>query len=483
MMGAESVEYHRATVLGRGDDYPGMAMEYYASRGQTPLVWGGSGRAGLGLDGAVSPEDYEAIFGPGGARDPRTGERLVHTRRPGMEIVISAHKSVAELGVIGRAEDMHRIMDAERDATLAYLDKVTRQMGGRRGIAAKATPTGGLIYAHTRHATSRAGDPCPHDHILLANLVEMKDEQGGWKAADTALWREHLHAATMTGRLAAARVAVELGYAIEPDPGPSGRLGHWKIAGVPDEVTELHSKRAAEIEAECQRRGDTSYRARGVAARTTRKAKRHEPEGELMSRWRGELAELGWPAQRLATSIDAASESRKEVKPLSAEDARALLSEVLEADGELARRKVFSRRHLVVALAPHLFGQPPEVLDKLVDRALADPEVVPLVSVAGAREKVHSLASVLAREAAIAEVIGHQLARSDAPAVPPQKVEEAIEETEQELGTALSEEQRAAAVTICTSGRGPSSWWAWRAPARPRCSGPWPRLSNDRATK
>ncbi len=42
-MGAESVEYHRATVLERGDDHPGMALEYYASRGETPLVWGGSG--------------------------------------------------------------------------------------------------------------------------------------------------------------------------------------------------------------------------------------------------------------------------------------------------------------------------------------------------------------------------------------------------------------------------------------------------------
>lgn len=150
MMGAESVEYHRATVLGRSDDHPGMAMEYYASRGETPLVWGGAGRAGLGLEGAVSLGDYEAIFGPGGARDPRTGERLVTTRRPGMEVVISAHKSVAELGVIGRAEDMHWIMDAERDATLEYLDQVTRQMGGRRGQAARAAPTGGVIYAHTR---------------------------------------------------------------------------------------------------------------------------------------------------------------------------------------------------------------------------------------------------------------------------------------------------------------------------------------------
>ncbi len=166
MMGAESVEYHRATVLGRVDDHPGRAMEYYASRGETPLVWGGSGAASLGLAGAVSPDAYEAVFGPGGARDPRSGERLVQTRRPGMEIVIAAHKSVAELGVIGRAEDMHAIMDAERDATLAYLDSVTRQMGGRRGEAAKATATAGLIYAHTRHATSRLGDPSPHDHLL-----------------------------------------------------------------------------------------------------------------------------------------------------------------------------------------------------------------------------------------------------------------------------------------------------------------------------
>ena len=312
MMGTESVEYHRATVLGRGDDYPGMALEYYASRGETPLVWGGAGREGLSLEGAVTPENYEAVFGPGGARDPRTGDRLASTRRPGMEVVISAHKSVAELGVIGRAEDMHRIMDAERDGTLAYLDGVTRQMGGRRGEAASASATGGLIYAHTRHATSRAGDPCPHDHVLLANLVEMKDEKGGWKAADTALWREHLHAATMAGRVAAARVAVELGYAIEPDPGPSGRLGHWKIAGVPDEVMELHSKRAAEIEAECQRRGEGSYRARGVAARATRKAKQSRAGGSLMERWRAEIASVGWPAERLAAAVDAARRLRED---------------------------------------------------------------------------------------------------------------------------------------------------------------------------
>ena len=112
MMGADPVEYHRRTVLERGDDYPGMALAYYASRGETPLRWGGAGAEALGLAGPVMPEAYEAIFGPGGARHPESGERLVTVRRPGMELVISAHKSVAELGVIGRAEHMHQIMEA-----------------------------------------------------------------------------------------------------------------------------------------------------------------------------------------------------------------------------------------------------------------------------------------------------------------------------------------------------------------------------------
>jgi hypothetical protein len=43
VMGAESVAYHESTVLGREDDHPGRALDYYSSRGETPLR---SGRAG-----------------------------------------------------------------------------------------------------------------------------------------------------------------------------------------------------------------------------------------------------------------------------------------------------------------------------------------------------------------------------------------------------------------------------------------------------
>ncbi len=453
MMGAESVAYHRATVLERGDDFPGQALAYYASQGEMPLVWGGDGAARLGLSGAVSAAGYEAVFGPGGARHPVTGERLVASRRPGMELVISAHKSVAELGVIGRAEDMHQIMDAERDATLAYLETVTKTGGGRRGTAAVRAPTSGLVYAVTRHATSRAGDPCPHDHVLVANVIEMLDETGGWKAATTALWREHLHAATQIGRVAAAYRAVQLGYGIAADSGPSGRLRHWRIAGIGDEILELHSKRAAEITAAVEAQGTDSYRARGVAARTTRAAKRHVPEGELVARWRSELASVGWSVAALNEAVDAASGARIVGEP-SLTELHRVLGVLLADDGPLARMKVFSRPHLVVELTPHLYGWETRLVDAVAARVLADPEMIPLVGVAGAIEPVHALASVVAREEVIAEQIATQLDRADAPIAAPDRVAAAIADTETGIGGVLAGEQRRAVEAMCSSGRG-----------------------------
>jgi conjugative relaxase-like TrwC/TraI family protein len=224
-MGIDSVEYHRKTVLGRDDDHPGSALAYYGSRGETPLVWGGKVAERVGLTGAVVDETYDAIFGPGGPIDPVLDVRLAKTKRPGVELVIAAHKSVAVLGVIGRADDMHAILDAESDGTLRYLEAWCERQGNRRGRSQARTPTTGLLWARTRHATSRAGDPSPHDHVLIANLTEMLDARGGWKALDTASVRDVDHAATIAGRLAAAHVAVRLGYAVEPDDGPTGSSG------------------------------------------------------------------------------------------------------------------------------------------------------------------------------------------------------------------------------------------------------------------
>jgi hypothetical protein len=191
-----------------------------------------------------------------------------------------------------------------------------------------------------------------------------------------------------------------------------------------------------------------------VAARTTRKAKEHAVEGELVARWRGELRSMGWPVERLTAAIEGAARELGPPAKLTLKSVRRMLGEVLSADGELARRKVFSRRHVLVELAPHLFGQDPRALDLLVDRAFLDPEVIPLVGVAGAREQPHALASVLATEHAIADALGRQLKRTDAPVTASAAVRQAVADVERSIGGKLSGEQRDAATRMCTSGRG-----------------------------
>ena len=101
--------------------------------------------------------EYRALFGPGGAHDPIMGTRLVGCRRPGLELVVSPPKSVAELGVIGRAEDMHAICDAERDATLAYLDRSGVRTRGTAGPSPGGHADGraDLGYLPPRHHPGR----------------------------------------------------------------------------------------------------------------------------------------------------------------------------------------------------------------------------------------------------------------------------------------------------------------------------------------
>ena len=454
-MGVDSVDYHRATVLGRSDDHAGRALGYYASRGETPLQWGGQLAARLGLVGAVDDASYEALFGPGGARDPHLGARLVTTKRPGMELVVSAHKSVAILGIIGRAEDMHAILDAETDATLGLLEEWFCRQGGRRGKAQRRVATPGLVWARTRHATSRSGDPCPHDHVLVANVAEMLDDAGGWKGLDTAALRDLTHAATMAGRLASAAVAVavERGYAIEADRGPSGKLDHWAIAGIPKVVTEAFSKRSSEIDEAMESSGFTSYRARGIAARATRAAKVDESSDSLLVRWLNELDALGWPSRKIHERLRLVNEHRRRpLRRLSTSERAEMVRGLLA--GPLAEHKVFTRTDVARVAAPFLYGATPEELNAVVAGVLAHPEAVALVGTLGARNRAYVAASVLAAEAAVEDVAARLAGADDRASLRRATLEAAVAAKEETLGRPLTIGQRRAVAVICGSGRG-----------------------------
>ena len=452
IMGAGSVRYHRDTVLDRADDFPGQTLAYYGSRGETPMTWGGAGAERLGLTSTVTHETYGAVFAEGGARDPVLGTRLVDTKRPGLELVVSAHKTVAVLGVVGRADDMHRILDAETDATLAFLDAWVTKQGGRRGKRETRTATSGLIYGRTRHATSRAGDPNPHDHVLVANVVEMLDDRGGWKGLDTAGVRDMVHAATAVGRLHAAWEARQLGYGITPDHGPSGKLDHFAITGIPEEVCRQFSKRSDQIDEDAG--PDASYRLRSRVARSGRPDKDddHSPE-QLMDRWHGELDAIGHTPASVLDSIERSTPARPPAERLSERELAELVGWVLSPSGPLAGDKRFGRAEVIRHLAPKLHGRHPDELTRTLGIVLAHPEALPLLGQPGARSRSWVLASTRAAEQAIADCADRLAETTSAVSVDPDTAAHAIREKEWAIGARLTADQRDLVTAIATSGR------------------------------
>jgi conjugative relaxase-like TrwC/TraI family protein len=211
----------------------------------------------------------------------------------------------------------------------------------------------------TRHGTSREGDPHAHDHVLVANVCEMRDTAGGYKALNSAQLRDRDEAATMVGRLHSAAKAIELGYAIEPDAGRRGRARDWRIAGIPAEVYEVFSKRADQIADYLEETGYTSYRARNVAARRNRPVKRGTGTDQLMGRWIAELETHGWALERLAASLQQARlQCWGLARPLTDTEIDSMAAHLLDPEGEfLARWKVFDparpgRRNCPAALRP-----------------------------------------------------------------------------------------------------------------------------------
>jgi len=163
-----------------------------------------------------------------------------------------------------------------------------------------------------------------------------------------------------------------------------------------------------------------------------------------------ELESAGYRMENLEACVEAASQASKPIQQVTKAQARRLVDQVLDPEGNLATRKVFAQKDVIVEMAPHLYGQELAILAPLVSRTLADPEAIPLIGVKGARDQVYSTAHVLATEAAIAAMLATQLQRSAAPVIPIP----AVRVAQQGSGQRLSADQMQAISAICTSGRG-----------------------------
>ncbi len=228
------------------------------------------------------------------------------------------------------------------------------------------------------------------------------------------------------------------------------------IDGIPEEALDVHSKRAVEINAAVAAKGYDTYQARQVAARNTRGTKAHTPVADLVSHWQAELGDAGYPVAELLSSVERAGAER-DLRPerLRQAELAELVAEGLAPDGPLATRKVFSRKDVIVAVAPALFGAQPLSSTGWSTPSWPTPRPSPCCTWPGPRERAYACASVIAVEAAIADRVAAQAGRCDAAAVAFPVLDRAMSEAEGALGgRALTMGQSDAVIAMCTSGRG-----------------------------
>jgi len=375
--------------------------------------------------------------------------------RVGFDLTLTTEKSLGVLALLGD--------DHTRSAVLGAI-----QTGNDRGLAhleyaaamarAKGEPvsTRGWTVASFRHLTSRALDPFPHHHNVVANTVV--DPDGTRRALD-ARWL-YRHAGE-----ASALATAEMRYRLTSELGVRwrcGRKGGWEIDGIPDKVLREFSRRSNEVDeavAELEAlvgRTATIGELRGLVTKT-RPAKRQAEAGDLVAGWWERARRLSFTPRRLARCAGRARTLGEQP------DSEAIFRALTGPRGICAESSVFTRADLIAAIvdmptpAPEAKRPRPLLLsadevEQLATEFLSSDLVVELLPeerggiVTLADEPLFTTAAMLAVQARITEWV--RAGRGAGAATVATAVVDAVLDEQAHL----NREQRHLVMAFCTSG-------------------------------
>ena len=159
-------------------------------------AWYGRGVQAIGLSGAVESEAFEKVlegFVPDG-RQLRRKERdgSIH-HRPGVDVTLSAPKSVSLAALVGGDRRIIKAHDKAVKRTLDWIENravETRLMDPRTGAMVRKAYQK-MVAARFTHDTSRNLDPQLHTHAVIANMA--LGEDGRWRTmADGGIFRDKM---------------------------------------------------------------------------------------------------------------------------------------------------------------------------------------------------------------------------------------------------------------------------------------------------
>jgi len=214
-------------------------------------------------------------------------------------------------------------------------------------------PDRGVLAVGFDHRTSREGDPLVHTHLVVANRVQGPD--GRWTALDGRDVYRHRLAADAVYRASYQR---QLSRSLGVEWTAVDAHGNRELAGIPDDLLRLFSKRTDQIDQEVERL-EASGRERTPrlvkwAVHTTRKAKEHEDPDTLYGRWRTEAAERGVDPDTLVRQVTGRTLGRDQ--GLSDRTVSKIFDRLAGPDGLTATASTFARQDVIAALGGQLAG-------------------------------------------------------------------------------------------------------------------------------
>ena len=276
-----------------------FAREGYYAKGDRQhylsSFWHGGAAEALGLPKHVSSKLFEKILAGyvpgteirlGRARD---GE---HEHRPGLDLTLSAPKSVSLEALLHGDRRVIGAHDAAVRATLNWVEKDLLQTRGYDPATGRRprVAADGLVAAAFRHLTSRDQDPQLHTHCILANMT--RNREGQWRSMEPTQIRRNLKLIGAYYRHELAGRLIDLGFGIETTM--IGVVPGFEIAGYPRELLDEFSSRRREILSWLEKHGlPFSAALTQQAALITRERKVERGLDELRAEWTARAGKLG----------------------------------------------------------------------------------------------------------------------------------------------------------------------------------------------
>ena len=365
-----------------------VGADYYLKGGEPPGEWFGRGAKFLGLSNVVKPEHFRKLFkGYHPTKDDPDqpdGVKLVTNagdanRQAGWDLTFSAPKSVSVLWALSDKETRNIISDCVMDAvkeTLQHMEDTiaySRTGAGGRGERKKVD----LTIALFPHHTSRAGDPLLHTHCPVMN-VGIDASKESRTIVSRLLYQHKMTGGAFCRSAIAANMEERLSVRFQRN------RDSCDIAGVPEWLMDLFSKRRKEVVDELAKRGLSGAKAAAMAALTTRDAKDEVlPQQELLAKWKNEAetARVKGGYQRFRASSVLGKKVRDNPK---------LLPQAMELALEnLTRNKAhFSHEDLfreALLVGPEFGLRPKQLLDATHELVAGDKRIVRLDSFVGQR--------------------------------------------------------------------------------------------------